>query len=66
MYIFVQSQIQSFEAQHGSLLGLGYIIGRYLSRNQRQDSVMIIDGVQTAAQLNNAITEAVKIIGNLD
>ncbi|XP_038067101.1 proteasome adapter and scaffold protein ECM29-like [Patiria miniata] len=66
----VKDQSRSFEDHHGSLLALGYVIGRYLSRDRRQDPSMITDSEQTSkqdkaiTQLNNAIAEAVKVLAS--
>ncbi|XP_033636669.1 proteasome adapter and scaffold protein ECM29-like [Asterias rubens] len=65
-----QSQVQSFEYKHGCLLGLGFIVGRYLSRDKRQDEAMITGRVsgkskdKAVVQLHIAIEEAVKIIAS--
>ncbi|XP_022097180.1 proteasome-associated protein ECM29 homolog [Acanthaster planci] len=64
----VKDQSHSFEDHHGSLLALGYIIGRYLSRTRRWGPGMITNGNETSKQekaimqLNNAIVEAVKVL----
>ncbi|XP_070562742.1 proteasome adapter and scaffold protein ECM29-like isoform X2 [Ptychodera flava] len=57
---------QRLETQHGSLLALGYLIGRYLYRKKLDvtvtDMETDLDDTVATEQLNEAISDAVKAI----
>lgn len=62
--------MQTFEVQRGAILSLGFVIGRILARNKREQCVSpSLEKMDTGNDLDQAlmkiITEAVKQIGLL-